>query len=227
MSIEQISKAEQLTLTEYHAHPALKKELQKYNLLTPDQLVIFRNYDQNGTFTHIHKFSSKQTPQGITITYLDNESFQNQGLPLSEHEDWVMETTLLYRPELGFTVEEVSPAIRDFLDITRENRIGDLQESRDILLNDQRQTFSTLAYEVQALLEEGQTSTKILDYIETEIKKTEKGEFNDEELIIHRTWEELKRSAEIAKTKRAEVITGDKKSVARKLYTWQKDLRTA
>lgn len=226
MSIERLSKTEQLTPFEYHTHHALEKELQRYNLLIPDQLVIFRNYDQNGAFTHIHKFSSKQTPQGTAVTYLDNESFQNHGLPLAEHEDWVMETTLLYQPELGFKVEEVSPAIRDFLDITRDNRITDLQESKEILQRTQTQAFATLAYEVQDLLAEGKTNEEALAYIESELTKMEKGEFDDEELIIHRTWEELKRSADIARAKNVEVVAGGKKEVARKLYAWQKESRT-
>ena len=224
MSIEKIPSPEvesQLVTLESYQYPQLQQDLARYNLLTPGQNLIFMVYDNNGHFTYVHKFSSEQTPAGVVVTYTDNEHFQNKGLPLGEYEDYTMETKLLYRPAEGFSVQEVSPAIRDFLDIVRDNQIEDLEESRKLLEeHGQDARYSALSYEVQGLIDRDESLSEILAYIENEIEKIQKGEFDDEELIIRRTWNELKRLEEDAEFKSAEVITGDKKSVARQLYAW-------
>ena len=224
MPIEKISSREvqnQLVTFESYQHPQLQQDLARYNLLTPGQNAIFMVYDQDDRFTHVHKFASEATPAGVVVTYTDNEHFANKGLPLEEYEDYAMETKLLYQEGLGFSVQEVSPAIRDFLDIVRDNQIEDLEESRKLLEeHGQDARYSALSYEVQELIDRDESLSEILAYVENEIEKIQKGEFDDEELIIRRTWNELKRSEEDAEFKSAEVITGDKKSVARQLYAW-------
>ena len=228
MSIEQIRNREQLPTLEHYPHPELEQDLARYNLLAPDQSTIFMVYDREGNFTHVHKFSSRRTPEGVEITYLDNENFLNKGLGLEEHEDYAMETTLLYTPEIGFSVKDISPAIRDFLDVTRENQIIDLEETREMLeQHGTRANYNALAYEVQVLLDREESLSEILNYIDAQIERISKGEFDDEELIIQRTWHELRRSEEDADFKSAEVISGDKKTVAKQLYAWSRERRAS
>ena len=94
MYTEQKPKFEQNIKPKHH-DIRLEQKLIEYNLIQPEQSLIFMVYDpKDGAFTHVHKFTSKSVEGGVLIEYKDNENFLNKNESREDHEDYDMLTTL-------------------------------------------------------------------------------------------------------------------------------------
>jgi hypothetical protein len=104
MSFETSNKKEIINQNKtLYQDPELTKLLEKFELLKPDQALIFMVYDpRNGDFTHVHKFTTKQAENGLEIEYKDNENFMNKGTTIEDYEDYDMTSSLTLLEDSDF-----------------------------------------------------------------------------------------------------------------------------
>jgi hypothetical protein len=226
MSFETLNKNETINQNnKLYQDPDLTNLLEKFELLKPDQALIFMVYDpRNGDFTHVHKFTTKRAENGLEIEYKDNENFMNKGTKLEDYEDYDMTSSLTFLKDGDFVLNKASDALWENITITRENWICDIEDSL-IELDKKSPSKKSLSFDTIDMLNKNIEKSNIIEVLKQTLSKLESEEITDEEVLLHRFKDDLYRSVEQAEFTSAEVFQGSKKEVAKMLYEWGKNRR--